>query len=61
MLIKKAIGSIFKAIPKLGYFKKLKKSQNKVVVVKEIECGNDIVLSEIGQGNELRQKIDIKI
>ena len=33
----------------------LEKSQNKVEMAKEIGCGNDIVLSKIVRGNELRQ------
>ena len=35
-------------------FQKAVKSQNKVVVAEEKGCGNDIILSKIGQGNELR-------
>ena len=34
------------------------KSQSKEGAAKEIGCGNDIVLREIGQGNARRQKID---
>ena len=31
------------------------KSQNKVAVAEKIGCSNDIFLSKIGRGNELRQ------
>ena len=43
-------GQFFKEMQKVG------KSQNKLVVAEDIGCGNDIILSKIGQGNELRQK-----
>ena len=42
----------------LVIFKKLGKSQNKVGVAEEIGCGNDKVVIEFGQVNELKQKID---
>ena len=48
---------MYKEISKFGYFKKLEKSQNKVGVAEEIGCENYIVLSKVGQGNELRHKI----
>ena len=32
------------------------KNDNKVGVARQIGCGNDIALSIIGPGNELRQK-----
>ena len=46
----------YKEISKFGYFKNMEKSQNKVAVAEEIGCRNDIALSKIGKGNELRQK-----
>ena len=50
------MGVNLKKISKSGYFKKLDKSQNKVVVAEQIGWGNDVLLSKIGREIELRQK-----
>ena len=42
-------------------FQKFSKSRNKVGVVKEIGCGNDLFFNQIGWGNEVRQKRQIDI
>ena len=46
---------------KICLFREVEKSQNKVGVPEEIGCGNNIVLSKIGRGNEQRKTIDIQI
>ena len=43
----------YREMSNFGYLKSLKKSE-KVAMPEEIGSGNDIILSKIGQGNELR-------
>ena len=41
-------GQFYKEISKIGYFKKVGKSQNKVAVADEIGCRIDTILCKIG-------------